>query len=303
MTRDLFGGMGLAVPSRKAHKDEKELISKGFRNLFVTSWRGLSLVGTFYTDYEGDPDALSVSPEEVSGFIEEFNQTYPAAGLTYDDVKFTFMGLQPKAPGNSSGGEPVCEKHFKLIDHSRSEKLDGLITALGVKWTTARDVAERAIDIAAQKLGKQSTPCRTHKTMIFGAPEDDPQQTLLKAQQNKPGWADDALISHLFATYGTGYTQVLDLAEADPTLQKRLSDDLPTIEAQVVYAVRSEMAMTLLDVIFQRIDIGLRGFPGDDCIERCAQLMAQAIGWSDAKRLEQIELVKIAYKQRGLKTT
>ncbi len=303
VTRDLFGGMGLAVPSRKAHKDEKELISKGFRNLFVTSWCGLSLVGTFYTDYEGDPDELSVSPEEVSGFIEEFNQTYPAAGLAYDDVKFTFMGLQPKAPGNSSGGEPVCEKHFKLIDHARSEKLDGLITALGVKWTTARDVAERAIDIAAQKLGKLNTTCRTHKTLIHGSPENDPEEALYEAQQNKPAWADDALIAHLFATYGTAYTQVLDLAESDPTLQMRLSDDLPTIEAQIIYAVRYEMALTLLDVIYQRIDMGFRGYPGDECVHRCAQLMAQTISWSDAKRPEEIELVKTAYKQRGLKTT
>jgi glycerol-3-phosphate dehydrogenase len=302
VTRDLFNGMGLAVPSRKAHKDEKELLSKGFRNLFVTSWCGLSLIGTFYTDYDGEPDALSVSPDEVSGFINEFNQTYPAAGLTYDDVRFTFMGLQPKAHGNT-GGEPVASKRYLLIDHSKADGTDGLITVLGVKWTTARGVAEEAVSLASDKLNTGSPPCRTAQTLIHGAPDGDPAKRLADVRQKRPDWADESLMAHLFATYGTAYAPVLDLAESDPHLREPLSDNHPAIQAQIVYAARNEMAQTLLDVLFHRTDIGFRGYPGGACIDRCARLLAEALGWDEKRVRREIASVHEAYHRRGLATS
>lgn len=302
VTRDLFDGMGLAVPSRKTHKDQKELISKGFRNLFVTSWCGLSLVGTFYTDYDGDPDALSITPNEIRGFIDEFNQTYPAAGLTYDDVRFTFMGLQPKAPGNSDG-EPVCDKRYRLIDHARTENVKGLITVLGVKWTTARDVAEQAVNLAEGQISGGTTVCRTAKTLIQGAPEGDPIAALEQVQRTRPDWADDALIEHLFATYGTRLSPILQLAESDPALRKPVSANHLTIAAQIVYAAQNEMARTLLDVLFHRTDIGFRGYPGEDCIKWCASLLAEVLKWDKDRIQREVASIDDAYGQRGLTTT
>lgn len=301
VTRDLFDGMGLAVPSRKAHKDDKELLSKGFRNLFVTSWCGLSLVGTFYTDFDGGPDNLSVSPDEVRGFVDEFNQTYPAAGLTYDDVLFTFMGLQPKAPGDA-GGEPVCDKRYRLIDHAKTEDIDGLITVLGVKWTTARGVAEEAISMVANKLRSGSPPCRTAQSLLHGTPEGDPARSLAEAIRNRPDWADPSLIDHLFTTYGTAFTTVLGLAECAPHLRERVSDNGPMILAQIAYAARYEMAQTLLDVLFHRSDIGFRGYPGKAYIERCATLLAEMLKWDRDRLGQEVATADKAYHQRGLST-
>ena len=301
VTRDLFDGMGLAVPSAKAHKDHKELVGKGYRNLFVTSWRGRSLVGTFYTDYTGDPDKLRVTPDEVRGFIDEFNRAYPSAALTYDDVRFTFMGLLPKAPG-ASVGEPVCEKRFRLIDHATADGVDGLITVFGVKWTTARGVAEKAVDLAAQKLGRTTPPCRTAGGPIHGAPGGDPEQAVAAAQKNKPHWAGEALARHLFETYGTGYPDVLALAETETNLREPVSDHRPTILAQVAYAARHEMAMTLSDVLFHRTDAGFLGYPGDRFVQRCAEVLADELAWDTDQTRREVESVLRAYRQRGLTT-
>ncbi len=299
VTRDLFEGMGLAVPSRKVHKDKKELISKGFRNLFVTSWNGLSVVGTFYTDYTGDPDDVSVSPDEVRGFIDEFNQTYPAAELAYEDVRFTFVGLQPKAPGNTVG-EPVAEKCYRLIDHAKDDEIEGLVTVLGVKWTTARGVAQEAVSLVSGKLAKSSPPCLTAVTRIHGAPKGDPGDQVAEAFYARPGWANEPLIVDLCALYGTSYAAVLALAEAEPKLREPVQPGSRTILAQIAYAARSEMAMTLLDVLFHRTDIGFRGYPGDACVKRCAELLAQELGWDDAHTQSQLDLVRLAYQRRGL---
>ena len=299
VTQDLFNGMGLAVPSPKTHKDKKELVSKGFRNLFVTSWRNQSLIGTFYSDYTDHPDNLSLSADEIRGYIDEFNQTYPSAGLTYEDVRFTFMGLQPKAPGGT-GAEPVASKRYHLIDHTRSENLDGLITVLGVKWTTARDVAEKAVTLAVEKLGVPTTPCRTAKAPLHGAPESDPTADAARANADRPDWASEALITELFDAYGLAYQDVLAIAESEPHLRERMSDNRNTILAQIVYAARQEMAMTLTDVLFHRTDAGFLGHPGDSFIQRAADLLAAELHWDDARKSREIESVHQAYLQRGL---
>ncbi len=299
VTKDLFDGMGLAVPSRKAHNDNKELVGKGYRNLFVTSWRGRSLVGTFYTHYSGDPDNLSVSPDEISGFIDEFNQAYPSAKLAYDDVRFTFMGLLPKAPG-TSGGEPVCDKRYQLIDHATSEKLDGLITVFGVKWTTARDVAQQAINIATSKLNRNTPHCQTADAPIHSTPPNDPADALATALQTKPTWANNQLIAHLFQAYGTEYEKILALANDQPSLREPLSDNAPTILAQITYATRHEMALSLTDVLFHRTEAGFLGYPGDQALQRCADLLATELHWDTQRTQQEIEFVKQAYRQRGL---
>jgi len=299
VTRDLFDGMGLAVPSRREHEDKQELISKGFRNLFVTSWCGKSLIGTFYTDYNGDPDALSVSADEIRGFIDEFNETYPAAGLNYEDVRFTFMGLQPKAPSQSAG-EPVAEKRYRLIDHAQSDGVDGLITVLGVKWTTARGVSQEAISRVLSKLSNGSSPCLTAATKIHGVPDGDPCDFSDEAINSRPDWVSEQLIVDLCALYGTSYGAVLALAESEPHLREPVQPGSRTILAQIAYAARSEMAMTLLDVLFHRTDIGFQGYPGDACVERCADLLAQELGWDADHRREEIESVRQAYLRRGL---
>jgi glycerol-3-phosphate dehydrogenase len=299
VTRDLFHGQGLAVPSRKVFKDNKELIGKGYRNLFVTSWQGRSLVGTFYSEYQGDPDNLSVSAEEIRAFVDEFNQAYPAAGLRYRDVCFTFMGLLPKAAG-TSGGEPICEKRYRLIDHAKANGVEGLVTVFGVKWTTARSVAQQAVTLAAGKLGRSAPPCRTAETLIYGAPACDPAQGAASALGNRPDWASEALAAHLFEAYGTRHTRVLALADADPPLREPVSDNGPTILAQIVYAVREEMARSLLDLLFQRTDAGFFGYPGDRALARCADLLARELAWDDDRTQQEIESVRLAYRQRGL---
>lgn len=299
VTRDLFDGMGLAVPSRKAHKDKKELVSKGYRNLFVTSWCGLSLVGTFYTDYAGDPSNLSVSPEEIRGYIKEFNEAYPAADLTYEDVRFTFMGLQPKAPGDAEG-EPVAEKRYRLIDHAKDDGVDGLVTVLGVKWTTARGVAEEAVSLITHKLAKGSASCLTSQTPIHGAPISTSADLEKEAMRTKPDWVSEQLLTDLCTLYGTSYRQVLEIADTEPRLREPVATGGRTILAQLVYAVRHEMALNLLDVLFHRTEISFRGYPGDRCVNLCAEVMAGELGWDERRIAHEVGAVKDAYHRRGL---
>ena len=68
----------------------------------------------------------------------------------------------------------------------------------------------------------------------------------------------------------------------------RLAADRISIEAEVGFAVREEMAVQLDDVIFRRTGLGTLGHPGRACLDRCATIMGGALGWTDAYRAEQV---------------
>jgi glycerol-3-phosphate dehydrogenase len=91
---------------------------------------------------------------------------------------------------------------------------------------------------------------------------------------------------------------VFDLGRDDPQLLKPISQRLPDIAAQVVFAVRSEMAMTLDDVLFRRTGLGTLGPLEANAVADAAALMAGELGWSEAERQRQI--ASIAWRYNAL---
>ena len=94
----------------------------------------------------------------------------------------------------------------------------------------------------------------------------------------------DALVH----SYGAEAGHVLDRAGEDPSRLRRVAPGRETIEAEVVFAAEHEMATQLDDVVFRRTGLGALGHPGDDCLERCARIMAPRLGWSEARRQQQV---------------
>ena len=96
------------------------------------------------------------------------------------------------------------------------------------------------------------------------------------------------VVGNLVAEYGTMLPRVLAHAETDSTLLERLGPSVPDVRAQIVHAVRQEMAHTVADVIFRRTGIGTLGDPGDAVLERVADTMGDLLGWDAAERARQI---------------
>ena len=124
--------------------------SRGGRFLFLVPWRDRSIVGTGYSP--GDADHRG----GVSRFLEEAQVAYPWAGLAASDVALVHRGL---VPGRRDAGGLVT-RHL-LLDHERRDGVAGLVSLQGVKYTTARAVAEEAVDLVVRRLGRPAAPCRT----------------------------------------------------------------------------------------------------------------------------------------------
>jgi glycerol-3-phosphate dehydrogenase len=276
------------------------LIVKGFRNYFVTPWHEGSLIGTFYAPFENHPERLQVTPAEIVRYLQKLKRACPGLELAYEDVNSAFVGLLPCERPSEPSSELIYAKHYRIVDHEKEDGTAGPITVVGVKWTTARDVAEKAVDLASHKLGVPVDVCRTHELPLFGGDLGDPESFVSSQLTFKPEGIDDDSFAHLLNTYGTAYGEVLRLGGGDSSALRRLSEKRPTIVAEVRHAVRAEMAFTLSDLVFRRTALGKSGWPGYACLNACADLMAEELGWSASEKQGQIEKVKQVFEKQGV---
>ncbi len=151
-------------------------------------------------------------------------------------------------------------------------------------------VAEQAVNLAAHKLAIKTSACQTGTTPVDSGHIDDFMKFLKQAVSQTSRGMDEEIIEHLIYTYGSEYGQLVNY-----NLSQRIDPLLPVTGAEVIHAVRHEMAVTLLDVIQRRTELGAAGLPSMSTLQRCADLMGQEAGWSSERRQREIDLVVQAY--------
>jgi len=290
LTRPLTRGNAITVLYEHSH-------------FFILPWRGYSILGTTDTLYKGLPDAVHVTEKDIISFLAVVNKGFPGANLRRSDVLYFYAGLRPivdtseteeapeKRPGDAEQKpeEPdsyTASRAAEIVDHETEEGLQGVVTVIGGKWTTSRALAAKVVDLAFTKLGRPKVPCTTDRLPTYGGnlgPFAEFKKQVVEQHRDLPA----PVIENLAKNYGSRIGDVLALAQEDPKLLERLSERFPDIAAEVVYAVRNEMALTVEDVLFRRTGLGTIGTPGDAAIQRVADLMARELGWSPAERTAQ----------------
>ena len=189
-------------------------------------------------------------------------------------------------------------RHEQIRDHA-ADNVEGLVTVAGTKYTTARAVAERTTTLLLVKLQHEPVPCRTALVPLPGGSIRDVGLTIADARREHDTGLPSDTIPHLIAAYGSRYRDVIDLADGRPPWRTRIAADSPVIGAQLVWAARQEMAMTLCDAVLRRTPLGAVGHPGDDAVERAASIMAAERGWNDARTRAEVDAVRRFYEVVG----
>ncbi len=268
-------GIHLIVPAMT--RDHALTVATRHGHFFILPWRGHSLLGTTDTQFTLPPDQVGVTESDIESFLAFINAHLPIVDLKRGDVEHFYAGLRPLVD-DGSADTYGASRRSELIDHGRSDGLAGLFSAIGGKWTTSRELAQSITDLVVARLDAPALPCTTSRMRLPSGWIDHFGEFVARNQQAN----DDLAIDHLARLYGTHLTKVLDLA-SDPMLRRPLSPS-GDIGAQVLYAVREEMAMTLEDVVMRRTGIGQLGDPGAPMIRIVADLMAGELGWSEAQR-------------------
>jgi glycerol-3-phosphate dehydrogenase len=138
----------------------------GDRLFFLVPWQGKTVVGTAYRDHQQDPDRLRVTLGDQLDLLDRCNAACPALGLRLEEVTECQAGLLPLRRGGRNG---LAERD--LVIGPRRTRLGGFVVAAGVKYTTARRVAERAVDLIAGELGRRAPACTTASTPLVHASE------------------------------------------------------------------------------------------------------------------------------------
>jgi glycerol-3-phosphate dehydrogenase len=252
------------------------------RALFMVPWHGRALFGTWESAGPCGADDLIPSDREVGAFLADVQTAFPRHNLAIADVTLVHRGIVPAT--RKAGGRVALEGHQQIVDHATTtegQRIDGLISIAGTKYTTARAAAERVTDRLVAKLGRRPMPCQTASTPLPGA--SNAARGALGVVSSAAGARIATLPadvrSHLKAAYGPAQELVVAASNGDPMLCARIADAAPVLGAELVWAVRHEMAVTLSDAVLRRTPLGALGHPGSNAIACAAAVVGRERGW------------------------
>jgi glycerol-3-phosphate dehydrogenase len=275
----LSKGIHILLPLEVLSSEDALLVPKteDGRVLFAIPWHGRLLVGT--TDDEAKlSDELFVQKEEVAYVLRQLNK-YLAQPAKANQVVSGTAGLRPLvSSGKSAETKRLARDHEVELD-----RVSGLISVMGGKWTTHRAMAEDTLNVVQKYLGAAGRRCSTLSHPLLGSDGYAPdywQSLATRFALSEP------TARHLAEKYGVCARDVMKLAEAEPDLARPLLEGLAPIRAEVVFGSRDELAASIEDVLARRIGLQLYGWR--DSIRAApavAELLARELGWlEDAKQ-------------------
>ena len=201
--------------------------TKDGRVLFAIPWHGHTLVGTTDTPMEGIP-LEPVALEKEIEFILETAGLYLEKKPSRSDILSVFAGIRPLTKAGEGGNTAALSR-----DHNIHIDKNGLLSITGGKWTTYRHMAQGCVDQAAVLADLPDKPCVTQNLNIHGH------------HSNAASFGS-------LSFYGSDAPAIRQLIAEDASLGRNLDAQLPYIAAEVVWAVREEMARSVEDVLARR---------------------------------------------------
>jgi glycerol-3-phosphate dehydrogenase len=256
------------------------------RVMFVLPWGNLSYIGTTDTESSESPDELSVSVDDMIYLLRSANARFPSARLSIEDVRAAWAGLRPLVANHDRTASSRSREHV-IVSGS-----GGMLTVAGGKLTTYRSMSAEVVDHAMRELRhRDGRPrhgeARTDEDPLPGGEAADLSQ--FRERGLELGIAAVS-VDHLLRHYGTEAAGIFNLGGADRRLFRRLLAPHPAIEAEVVHAVRRELAQTVEDVLVRRFHLYYEDPDhGTPAARRVAELMAEELGWDQARIEEEAQ--------------
>lgn len=235
------------------------------RVLFAIPWHNRVIVGTTDTAI----DSAEIEPIAQQGeidFILEHAAQYLSKDPSKDDILSIFAGIRPLV------SDPAAENTAAISrDHVVNTSRSGLLTIAGGKWTTYRKMAEDTIEQAILIGGLEFQPCITETLQIHGY------------HKHSEKFAD-------LEWYGSDAIEIQNLASETPFYKNQIHKEMEPIEAEVIWAVREEMARTVLDFLSRRRRcLLLNAAVSIEMAPSVAKLMAKELGKDETWQKQQIE--------------
>ncbi|HEX2100715.1 MAG TPA: FAD-dependent oxidoreductase, partial [Candidatus Synoicihabitans sp.] len=191
-----------ALAVQTTTRDPDALLSRGARHLFLAPWREHTLIGVWHTVYPHDPDAVRVAEAELEHFLTDVNAAYPALALRPDDVSLWHAGLVPFGINRPGDADLRYGHRSRLIDHATIDGIHNLVTLIGVRFTTGRLEAQRAVELIFEKLQRRAPASRTADQPVFGGSVDQVSAEIARLAAETHSLFGADTIEELVTNYG-----------------------------------------------------------------------------------------------------
>lgn len=251
------------------------------RPIFIIPWNGLYLIGTTDIRFEGDLANVRASRDEIDYLLHETNRVFPSAGLTVADIHYAYAGVRP-LPRRDKGPESAITRRHIIRENTAIA--NGLLSIIGGKLTTYRNLAEQAVDRVGKLMQRRLPACRTRDTLLPGAYRLDEAQAQLAAT----GILSGAGVRRILDIYGGRAVDLLRFAGESSERLRCIDDSRTVLAGEVAFAMDREMARTLTDIVHRRMMLGLASDQGRPLYEEIASLAAAHSGWTSADKATQL---------------
>ncbi len=265
------------------------------RQLFIVPWKSQSLVGTWYFPAKEGPEQVSPTEQELNICLEQANSVLPDMKIDRKDITAIHAGLLP-AEAKNPQSEPILKNKAHIVDVGKLGGPQGLFFVQGIKYTTARSVAESTIDLVCRRQGKNVRKSETASRPLYGA-KFGPVADYYQAKKNDySAQLSEKSVTRLIDNYGTNIDVIMAYVKQDSALGQWVPGTTEILIAELIFVAAHEMPMTLSDLLLRRIDLGGLALPSQETITFCAHFLGKHLGWDDEMRLQNINSLTDSYK-------
>jgi glycerol-3-phosphate dehydrogenase len=223
-------GVHIVLDKKYFNSNEALMIPKTTdgRVLFAIPWHGKVVIGTTDTLVKETSYEPKATEAEINFIIDNFN-FYTSMPINKKDILSVYTGLRPlikKADIKSTAA--LSRDHSILVHPSK------LITITGGKWTTYRKMAKDLVDKVYEQWQLPIAPCQTENIKLANYSEDSTWPDYLKG-------------------YGTAAAAILKMENENYELSEKIHPNYNYSKAQIMWAVKEEMALTVEDVLARRL--------------------------------------------------
>ena len=271
-------GVHITLPGDAIKAHEGIIIKTAVSVLFIIPWKDQWMIGTTDTEYSGDPNSPLADRSDVQYIIDQANRVL-SPRINIDQVIGVFAGLRPLVANKKASDTTKLSR-----EHTVDRPIPGFVSLAGGKYTTYRVMAKDAVDMATNDIEKLTSESITNKLPIIGADGYWALAQQIESLASKYNLKHET-VTHLLNRYGSDISEIIDLIEDDRKLAAPISRNLPYLKAELVYAVTSEGAQSVADVLERRTRIWFEAPNfGIDLAPATADLIAPYLGWKAAQK-------------------
>ena len=288
------GGSKELRRSEGIHFITKKLINKHVlsgstalgKHFFLLPYRNYTLIGTTDKEFMGNPDEYKITKKAIEELLNDVNNSFGnSEKIKYEDIVYAYGGLRPLVEDQAEDVYHSSRK-YEITDEKKNG-IEGLITVEGGKFTTSRMLAEKTIDKALKILLLPKKKSISENNYLYPCNIDNFGEFVAKKQKQYAEFLPEQ-IEYLTKSYGTEIDEIFSIIRENESYKEKLNRDGENL-AQVQFAIRNEMAVTLSDIMLRRTGLALLGHPGKETMESVAKLAAKELNWDDVRLANEID--------------